>query len=157
PPQPIPGREGVHHRSASLATRRAGVRAIQHVPAVWAVPVWTVPVWTVPIWTVPVWTVLRAGLREPGIAPGEQVLDGDVVEHTLGLPEAVGHLADHGDPRGGHRRQVAGGPVPAGTEVLPNLDGGRVGEAVLLRGGQLGGAQQPGRIDRAEGVGGRVV
>ena len=41
-----------------------------------------------------------------------------MVEHAPGLPEAVGDLADHHHPRGGDRGQIAGGPVPAGAEVV---------------------------------------
>jgi hypothetical protein len=80
-----------------------------------------------------------------------------VVEHAPGLAEAAGHVADHLEPGGDGRGQLAGGPVPAGTEILPQLDGRGGGQPLALRRGQPGGAQQTAGIKRAEGTRGRVV
>ena len=100
---------------------------------------------------------LEAGLFEPGLVGGQEVPVSEVVEHAPGLLEPAGDVAGHQDPRGGGRGQVAGGPVPAGPEVLPQLHGRRPGQTLLLRRRQAGGAQQPAGIKRAEGTSGRVV
>lgn len=80
-----------------------------------------------------------------------------MVEHAAGLPEAGGHLADDVETGGAHRRGGERGAVPAGPEVLQQVQRGRGLQAVSLAGRHSRRAQQPGDVHRPERVHDRIV